>query len=622
MRENWNFYKKRLSYLMFIIALVLGVHGLYAYYNPIIEKPWQLISAMLYGTMKLFLFSPPIPAQADSTLSYQVAMWLAPILTSALVLTKITNTLLHFINKIRNRMSKKHIVIFEKSDEIDALIDNLNKGSDLFDISLILKDPLPQEWKEQYEKKKVAVYQFNIETGNKRDLKGIFKTLNLNKSKYILLGSSSDLENYSLFQKIIKEIKPENEINVYINCESNSIPDYLERLLHLEKTVEPTLELLEIIPYNKRELTMRKLLGELQDSEGFLKLNFKEMDKSIKNAKDLSVEKIDEALGNVHFLVLGANELTPSFLKIAANNATISLENKISITVIDSDAETLTSKFLSNNEEIIGAMDIDAFAIDLKSRNLSRKLYEMKKENPPTAIFLMMEDTTTNLEILSVVDRYFYNEPKALRNTSGIDLDSLLPSGHEELKIFGDINEIMNEKVLIRSQLDNRAKAFNNAYNTTTEKSGMGSGTSWAELSQTKKESSRLSADHALIKEAIIRGIYPEKSIKELREMLSEKYSQFNTIQEHYKDDPQRFKSEFNLFLKDNPILDFMSRLEHKRWNNSYYSMNFRYGKEKDEYRKTHPCLIDDWQNIIGESFYTCHPEYDLIATFALFQEE
>lgn len=65
-----------------------------------------------------------------------------------------------------------------------------------------------------------------------------------------------------------------------------------------------------------------------------------------------------------------------------------------------------------------------------------------------------------------------------------------------------------------------------------------------------------------------------------------------------------------------------MSRLEHKRWNNSYYAMNFRYGNKRDEAEKTHPCLIDDWEVIMNESFENCQPVYDLMATFALFKEE
>ncbi len=39
-------------------------------------------------------------------------------------------------------------------------------------------------------------------------------------------------------------------------------------------------------------------------------------------------------------------------------------------------------------------------------------------------------------------------------------------------------------------------------------------------------------------------------------------------------------------------------------------------------YVKTHPCLIEDWGEIIGEKFDICHPEYDLLSVFTLFQEE
>ena len=50
--------------------------------------------------------------------------------------------------------------------------------------------------------------------------------------------------------------------------------------------------------------------------------------------------------------------------------------------------------------------------------------------------------------------------------------------------------------------------------------------------------------------------------------------------------------------------------------------MNFRYGEKKDENLKTHPCLIEDWREIIGEKFDICHPEYDLLSVFTLFRKE
>lgn len=621
MRENWNYYKKRLSYIMFLVALALGVHGLYSYYSPIITQPWRLVSAMLYGTMKLFLFAPPIPAQAESTISYQIAMWLAPLLTSALVLTKITNLLLHFRNRMRNRFSKRHLVIFEKSDQIDSLINNLLNDINRYDISLILKDPITQEWKKQYEKKKVAVYVFDIEKANKKDISSLFRNLNLNRASHIIFGAESDLENYSNFQNTVKYLKPEVETNVYINCLSFSIPEYIEKYLSSAKVKEPGLSKLDIISYNLLELTTRKLLSDLNNPEGLLKFNFKRLRELSKTETEYTVNKIDEEIGRVHFLILGANELIAPLLKFAANNTTISLSQKTKFTIMDEDAEKFIEKYIFDNEEILGALEIEAVSVNLKSKMLSRKLSEMT-DNRPTAIFFMNENTILNLETLAVVDRYFYHEPKALRNTSGIDLESLLPSGHEELRVFGSIEEIMNESVMLRSNLDVKAKRFNNSYNDISDSLGLGRGSVWYELSQTKKDSSRASADHAAIKEAIIRNLYPGKTDAELSDIITGKLEEFKKIEEKYGQDKEGFKLAFSEFLTENPILDYMSRLEHKRWNNSYYAMNFRYGNKRDEAEKTHPCLIDDWEVIMNESFENCQPVYDLMATFALFKEE
>ena len=103
---------------------------------------------------------------------------------------------------------------------------------------------------------------------------------------------------------------------------------------------------------------------------------------------------------------------------------------------------------------------------------------------------------------------------------------------------------------------------------------------------------------------------------------LHKKFEEFTGLQEIRKDDKEEFRRQFCKYLEDAPLLDFLSRLEHKRWCNSYYAMNFRYGEKKDENLKTHPCLIDDWEIIIGEKFEICHPEYDLLSVFTLFKKE
>ena len=202
----------------------------------------------------------------------------------------------------------------------------------------------------------------------------------------------------------------------------------------------------------------------------------------------------------------------------------------------------------------------------------------------------------------------------------------MLPKTKEQIKVFGDLSEIMTGEILIREALDNRAKQFNEAYNKASGVAGMGEGTAWNELSYVKKNSSRQSATHADIKEEIIRRVLSGKSEQEISAYLSEKLEEFKKLQEAQRlggdEGKEEFQHSFRSYLSENPLLDFLSRLEHKRWCNSYYAMNFRYGEKKDENLKTHPCLIEDWGEIIGEKFDICHPEYDLLSVFTLFRKE
>ena len=87
MRENKTYYKKKIYLVLFIVTLIFGLQGLYEYYKVKIDDPLQLLSAVLYGTIKLFLFVSPISAEDKTSIFYEVAKWMAPILTSTFVFT-------------------------------------------------------------------------------------------------------------------------------------------------------------------------------------------------------------------------------------------------------------------------------------------------------------------------------------------------------------------------------------------------------------------------------------------------------------------------------------------------------------------------------------------------------
>ena len=661
MTENRNYYKKKIVLLLFILTIVFGLFSLYQYYRVKITNPFQLLSAVLYGTIKLFLFAAPLSAEANAGIMYEFAKWMAPILTSAFIFTQISNILLHSKNVILNRLSGNHIVLFGSGKMTELLIGNLKKSKKKYRLSLISADFLDERLKNQYERKGIACYRLDFGKSDKNEIRELFTTLKIKNAKYLFFTAESDLDNFSLYAGVIERIKPARAMTAYVHSESGTVAAYMEELLSEERKKEESLQKLDTVHVNERDLSIRMLLQEklVRDSlfhclNGLLTLSAPENGASESREEErrekdslkeevISVDNMEKRIRPPHILLFGVNELSLPLLKQLANDATFSLTKKTKITVLDEDAEKKVAEILSIYGEtavedfskrktpssgLTMALDIECIELGASSKETVQKehlenyLRKVAMCDAPDLFFLMDKDIVKNLKTLHLINLYFNQSAKIIRNVTQVDLTELLPKKGGAIRSFGDISEILTENVLIRESLDRRAKAFNESYNKAASLSGMGEGTSWNALSYVKKNSSRLSATHQVVKEEILRKVFPGKKDADIRNYCKEKLSEFRELQKGQKEHPEEFHQRFSCFLEENPLLDFLSRLEHKRWCNSYYAMGFRYGEKKDENRKTHPCLIEDWGEVIGEKFALCHPEYDLLSVFCLFQEE
>lgn len=617
MRKNKTYYKKKIYLILFIATLICGLQSLYEYYKVKIDDPFQLLSAVLYGTIKLFLFVSPISPENNTTVLYELAKWLAPILTSTFVFTKISNTLIHLKNTVFNKISSNHILVFESNFMGETLINNLINEKNSYKLSLITKHFIDDNLKSKYEKKGIATYQIDFENSDKNEINEILTVLNINNVKYMFFCSDVDLENYALYTNVIKRIKPKRHITCYVKCESETVSAYIEDMISQERKKEEKLKNIDTVHFDQTDLTVRMLLSDRCVSKSILN----SFDKLSEIKEKKSVEAIDENIRKLHILIIGVNELTLTLLKHIANDMTISVKNNTKVSIIDKDAGNCMEKLLLNNEGLKKSLDIQIIDIGFENNFLHKYLRSIKNDSELSLIFLMNEDVVKNLKNFKILDMYFKNVPKIIRNISNVDLSYALKSC-DKIRIFGDVSQIMTEEVMIRESLDKRAKEFNDSYNKFSATAGMGAGNKWNELSYVKKTSSRLSAAHAKVKEEIAMRVFFGKSYEEIRTYLDEKFKEFTKLQDIRGNGEEEFRDKFRKYLKDNPLLDFLSRLEHKRWCNSYYAMNFRYGDKKDENLKTHPCLIDDWETVIGEKFAVCHPEYDLLSVFTLFQKE
>ena len=618
MKENKTYYKKKIYFILLIMTLVFSFTSLYEYYSESIENPFLRISNVLFGILKMFLFTPPISPEKSTSILYEIAKWMAPILTSAFVFTKISNTLLHLKNIVINKFSRNHILIFEKSLMSETLITNLMNEKTPYKISLISRQFIDDNLKAKYEKKGIATYQINFEKSGKNEIRELLNTVNINKVKYMFFCSDADLANYALYANVIKRIKPKRNITCYVKCESKTVSSYIEDVITRAREEAEVLKKIDTVHFDQRDLTVRMLMSD--------KCVFKSLKSSLNDLSQMdnmiSIEKINESIRNMHILILGVNELTEVLLKHIANDMTLCLKANTKVSIMDKAVDSKMEAILDKNEGLKNALNLKAIDIGSSRNSLQEGLAKIKNEGDLSLIFMMDEDVVKSLKYLKTLTGYFGSLPKVIRNVSNIDLSYVLPKNSDNILVFGDVSQIMTSDIMIRESLDARAKSFNDSYNKAVEMSGMGNGNNWNELSYVKRTSSRLSATHGKVKEEILRKIFFNNSDDEIRNYLSKKFEEFGDLQKIMKEDWEEFKIRFRRYLSDNPILDFLSRLEHKRWCNSYYAMNFIYGEKKDEDLKTHPCLIDDWDIIIGEKFDICHPEYDLLSVFTLFKTE
>lgn len=531
---------------------------------------------------------------------------------------------------------------------------------------------MDERLKNQYERKGIACYRLDFGKSDKNEIRELFTTLKIKNAKYLFFTAESDLENFSLYASVIERIKPGRGMTAYVHSESGTVAAYMEELLSEERNKEESLKKLDTVHFNERDLSIRMLLQEKLVRDSFfqslnglstfcapkkeeLESRNRESEKrkgeserqngasENREGEVLSVRNMDKRIRPPHILLFGVNELSLPLLKQLANDATFSLTKKTKITILDEDAEQRVAEILSLYEgsvledsskrktpssDLTMALDIEWIELGSSSKEAVQKehlenyLRKVAEGDAPDLFFLLDKDIVKNLKTLHLINLYFDQSSKIIRNVTQVDLTELLPKKGGAIRSFGDISEILTENVLIRESLDKRAKAFNESYNKAASLSGMGEGTSWNALSYVKKNSSRLSATHQVVKEAILRKVFPGKKDADIQDYCKEKLSEFRELQKVQKEHPEEFHQCFCRFLEENPLLDFLSRLEHKRWCNSYYAMGFRYGEKKDENRKTHPCLIEDWGEVIGEKFALCHPEYDLLSVFCLFQEE
>lgn len=594
MKEKWPYYRRRLYFVLLAATFILGFYSLYVYYRPIISRDWQLLSAVLYGTFKMFLYSPPLGVTADYHWTYEVAKWLAPILTSALVVTALTNRILHLKNMIMNAFGP-HLLIFGATDQSKAFLQSIKGRDNKFRKTLVSATPLSDDAKQVYEKLGAAVYTEDVRALSTKEREAFAKQVRLSSSRHILFMGDDETDNYQTFLSLLRQIDPKEQQTIHLQLETPVLQRYVEQALERRKEVEPRYRQLDLRFFSLAALSIDRLLGQGQ-AVHFVEPLLQQLSPG---------EDFLESLPQVHLFVLGANALSRELLLRSVNDFVIG-RDKIKVTLVDQDGAGGLEDLTYQYPELASALDLEVHS----SLPGKPSFYDIARQADYTAIFLNHPNPLVNLQALEYFPR---DIPVAFRNEPRLDLREVHKTRLNVI-FYGDLSEIMTREIVLQESLDQAARDFNQRYDEVASVLG-GGGQPWEELSPTKKQSSRLSSAHAFMKAALLSADLGQP-LPEVRQIMARDLAEFNQLVEGKQGED--FRQALIKLFQEKPYLERLSQLEHKRWVNSYYLMGFRRGETKDEIKKTHPCMIEDWSELMGEAFFSCHPEYDLISALSL----
>ncbi len=119
----------------------------------------------------------------------------------------------------------------------------------------------------------------------------------------------------------------------------------------------------------------------------------------------------------LHF---GFNDIAAWLTKKVLSAGTISLDQKVHVTVVDTQAEQKLDAFLAANPEMEEGMHFRAISLDVKSRALRSALRELQKEEVPvTWVCCNFKDVLLNLHALTLAGGDSRTESRAQHKRQG-----------------------------------------------------------------------------------------------------------------------------------------------------------------------------------------------------------
>ncbi len=593
--------QRKLKVPFFALALILSLVGSYQVYHGRFSNVFKEIIVIIISTFKLFTFSPTNGITNEAPLAYELAIWMAPASTMvgffsvfSKLYRNIRNSLIH--------IGKEHLVVMGYNPYSIEFIKNLkNDHPEIRVINLLDNtENINEELLKSLDVKVVRVSYSDI---NSEENKLIIRDEKIGDYGKIVCFEREPY-GYGYVEKLSKWLgNMDKTIDLYLRTENYRVEELVE--FQMDELVA-----FDIHYFNLDELMVMNLIGDdfsINNTPGLLE-----------DWSDRTFETIDDIakqVGRANVLMVGFSPISESVLNVISNNSVINPLRNVKVTIIDKAASGKFDKYNDYKTMIDNVMDYELIDMDTNSRNLKNVVLEREREEPFSAVLFCEEEIYSNIVNIDRIKDIVENKPVAVYAKDSVSSDSVLNSVKQTIKsmqIFGDPNHVLTKDIIIDESMLQKSKEFNAYYNRLAsemvgyEISNNSTESQWHSLSNVKKESSMYQTMHRDVKEMLIR------KFSELK-----KFEGIDIVEDWKELVSGKSVSQQVSIIENDTFMNYMTALEHKRWNNFYYMRDFTFGNIKDEKNKKHDCLIDDWDEFLG-GIQRDKAIYDFISTLSL----
>lgn len=581
MRQSILYRLKKGKVLLFIIALGLSLSGSYQVYHDQYDTLLKEIMVILYSTFKLFTFSPTSAITNESHLAYELAIWVAPAFTMVGFFTIFERAYKVLAFKVFH-WGKDPLVLMGDHEETLVFIKNMQDADPSLSMMLLvdLADPVDLE---RYRDLKVEVVKIDFSNPSNE-----INRLTLRDKRVFHEGRmiSFDVEplNYARVEALYQMTEIKKQVSIYLRTDSYRLKELIEKKMD-------ELYYFDIHYFNIQDLLIKHLL----ERSTFTVNDPPELAHFGKSHQ--SLEDISADIGHYRLLMVGVSDISESLILQASNLLTISASKRLRLTVI-TENKAPVERFISRRREFERVIELDLLELPSSSRLLEEEVQKRHAEDPYSAVFFTSSDTRRNLFNVDELADALEGVPFAVFTGADGSMEAVIDSlrlRHPSITSFGDGMDVLTGEMILEEELFKQAKAFNAGYNRVMnhqlnyDEDRSSTEEQWLSLSNVKKESSAYQSAHA-----------PTK-LKLLKVMADSLDTTVASLLAAWNEDLEDLSYDDKVsYVEKNPYLNYLSALEHRRWNNFYYLRDFVYDKEKNELKKTHNCLVDEW-----ELFYT-----------------